>query len=75
MQGGGHRIDPERVARLRGARVRARPIRLRHAETAKELEHVLVEIAGTAAGCASALGGADVDDRRADLLDQIGKVR
>jgi hypothetical protein len=59
---------------LRRARIGARPlVRDRDAETAEELEHVLIGL-GTGAPGARAFGGADADHGRADLLDQFGEV-
>ena len=48
----------------------------RNAKAAEELAHLLVDLA--AAGLRSvraALGGANIDHRRADTLDQLGEVR
>jgi hypothetical protein len=42
-------------------------------EAAQEFLHLLV--AGRALPQLDLFGGADVDDRRADLLDQVGEVR
>ena len=50
------------------------PVGHRDAEAAEELFHVRVHAAALRAAVARALGGADVDDRRADALDQLGEV-
>ena len=50
-------------------------VRHRDAEAAEELLHVLVDLRRRRrAPRARPLGGADVDHRRADLLDQLGEV-
>ena len=69
------------AARLRVAvagllrRARAGAVGHRQPEAAEELEHVVVHVAARrAARCTGPLGGADVDDRRADLFDQLGEI-
>ena len=88
--GVGHHVavGAEDEARADAARLRRRrrrrllrpprgfgPVRHRDAEAAEELEHVLVDLGPPPPRPArGALGGADVDHRRADLLDQLGEV-